>query len=97
MAVIMFTSSRANSSTDLRSTSTGFAEISGLPCRIFKPSGRVRFAWSCSLSLEGQNSASVESQCVTIRGVISATGTEFVAVQFVVASYSDALTFIKII
>mmetsp|Transcript_18600 Transcript_18600/g.49962 ORF Transcript_18600/g.49962 Transcript_18600/m.49962 type:complete len:98 (-) Transcript_18600:245-538(-) len=97
MAVIMFTSSRANSSTVLRSISTGFAEISGMPWRIRGPSGLVRFAWSGSLSLEGQNSASVESQCVTIRGVISATGTEFVAVQFVVESYSDSLTFIKII
>merc|ERR1712136_124217 len=95
MAVILFTSSRANSSTDLRSTPTGFAEISALLCRILKPSGRVRFAWSGSLSSVGPNSASVESQCVTIRGVVSATGTEFVGVQFVVASCSDALTFIK--
>ena len=91
----LFTSSRANSSTDLRSTPTGFAEISALLCRILKPSGRVRFAWSGSLSSVGPNSASVESQCVTIRGVVSATGTEFVVVQFVVASCSDALTFIK--
>ena len=66
-----------------------------MPRTILKPSGHVRFAWSASLSSEGQNSASVEFQCVTIRGVISATGTEFVVVQFVVASYSDAWTFIK--
>ena len=47
--------------------------------------------------MEGQNSANVESQCVTIRGVMSATGMEFVAVQFVVASYSDALILINVI